>query len=99
MTASSTGPMAEIIAERLTAALSPRALDVVNDSARHAGHGGHDGSGESHFSVTIVADAFTGASRVERQRMVNRALGTLMEKRIHALSIRAMAPEEAGIGA
>lgn len=89
-----TGPVAREIAERLTAALSPVSLDVVNDSARHRGHMGDDGSGESHFTVDIVAAAFAGQSRVARQRMVNRALGDLMVARVHAMSIRARAPGE-----
>ena len=92
MTPPSTGPVAAEIATRLTAALAPTHLEVVNDSATHRGHAGDDGSGESHFTVVIESPAFTGASRVERQRMVNKALGNLLSERIHALGIRARAP-------
>ena len=60
----------------------------------HAGHHGHDGRGESHFAVSISSSAFTGKSRVERQRMIYAALGDLMRERVHALSIRATAPGE-----
>ncbi|PKP89628.1 MAG: BolA family transcriptional regulator [Alphaproteobacteria bacterium HGW-Alphaproteobacteria-16] len=89
-----TGPVAKEIAARLTDALAPSRLDVINDSAKHRGHMGDDGSGESHFTVAIESDAFTGKTRLERQRMVNRALGDLMVERVHALAIRATAPEE-----
>lgn len=93
MTDTATGPVAQEIAARLRNALAPSRLDVINDSARHRGHMGDDGSGESHFTVAIESAAFIGKSRVERQRMVNRALGDLMDQRIHAMSIQATAPE------
>lgn len=89
-----TGPVAAEIEKRLRAALAPTRLAVINDSARHHGHAGDDGSGESHFTVEIEAPAFAGMSRLERQRAVNAALGDLMRARIHALAIRARAPEE-----
>ncbi len=90
-----TGPVAAEIDKRLRAALAPKRLEVVNDSARHRGHTGDDGSGESHFTVRIVAAAFSGKSRLERQRAVNAALADLLRERIHALAIEARAPEEA----
>lgn len=90
-----TEPLAETIAARLAAALDPIALEVVNDSGRHAGHAGDNGTGESHFSVAIESAAFAGLSRVERQRLVNQALADLLATRIHALAIRARAPGEA----
>jgi BolA family transcriptional regulator, general stress-responsive regulator len=80
--------------DRLIAAFSPTQLIVTNDSAKHHGHLGDDGTGESHFSVEIEAQAFAGVRRLERQRMVNRALGDLPGQRIHALAIRARAPGE-----
>jgi BolA protein len=89
-----TTPLAKVIEARLTSALSPERLVVSNDSAQHRGHMGDDGSGESHFSVTIEAAAFAGKSRVERQRMVNAALADLLAQRIHALAIKAVAPGE-----
>jgi BolA protein len=82
------------ITARLTAAFAPESLIVSNDSGRHRGHSGDDGSGESHFSVEIVAAAFADVSRLERQRMVNRALGDLPGQRVHALAIKARAPGE-----
>ncbi len=78
--------------ELLTAAFAPTHLVVINDSAKHSGHSGDDGSGESHFSVEIVSEAFAHQSRVSRQRMVNKALGDLPGQRIHALAIKASAP-------
>ena len=92
MTDTATIPLADLIANRLQGALSPTMLTVSNDSHHHAGHMGDDGTGETHFSVEIVADAFAGQSRVARQRLVNRALADLLATRIHALAIRARAP-------
>lgn len=94
MTEAFTGRIAPEIEQRLRAALEPTRLVVTNDSARHRGHAGDDGSGESHFSVEVVAEQFAGMSRVERQRAVNSALGDLMRDHIHALAIKAKAPGE-----
>ena len=88
------GPVAAEIERRLQVALSPTRLMVSNDSAKHSGHSGDDGTGESHFSVTVESAAFTGIGRLERQRMVNRALGDLPGQRVHALAIKAIAPGE-----
>lgn len=74
------------IEARLTAAFAPDELVVENESHRHAGHAGDDGSGESHFRVTIRAAAFAPMGRVERHRAVHRALGDLTA-RIHALAL------------
>lgn len=94
MTDLATLPIADRIAARLTAALSPTRLHVSNDSAQHAGHLGDDGTGESHFSVEIESAAFAGLARVQRQRLVNQALADLLRDHIHALAIRARAPGE-----
>jgi BolA family transcriptional regulator, general stress-responsive regulator len=94
MTDAFTGPLAPEIAKRLEAALAPTYLELINDSDRHRGHAGHDGSGESHFTVAIESPLFAGMSRLDRQRAVNAALGDLLEGRIHALAIRARAPGE-----
>ena len=88
------GPVAQEIESILREALDPARLEVINDSATHHGHAGDDGSGESHFTVVIESAAFTGKSRLERQRMVNRALGDIPGERVHALAIRALAPGE-----
>ncbi len=90
------GPIEREITDLLTTSFSPIRLEVSNDSARHRGHVGDDGGGESHFSVTIEAAAFAGRSRLERQRLVNHALGDIPGQRVHALAIRAHAPGEPG---
>ena len=95
MTDPLTGPVATEIARRLTSALAPARLAVIDDSEKHRGHAGHDSRGESHFTVEIVAEAFAGKSRIERQRAVNAALGDLLVERVHALAIHARTPEEA----
>lgn len=89
-----TGPLAQEIEALLTAAFAPSHLAVNNDSAKHSGHSGDDGSGESHFTVEIESALFAGASRLQRQRMVNRALGDIPGQRVHALAIKARAPGE-----
>lgn len=86
---------AAAIRGRLQAVFQPLALEVVDDSHRHAGHeGAKDGRG--HFSVRIVSLAFTGKPPLARHRMVYAALGGLMETDIHALQIQAQTPDEAG---
>ena len=94
MSDASSGPVAREMIERLTAALAPTRLDLEDQSARHIGHAGHDGRGESHFALVIESAAFAGLGRVARQRMIYAALGELMHERVHALTIRALAPGE-----
>lgn len=89
-----TTPIATEIQTLLTAAFAPTRLDVINDSARHHGHAGDDGSGESHFTVELESAAFVGVSRLQRQRMVIAALGDIPGQRVHALAIKARAPGE-----
>ena len=89
------GPVATEIEARLHAALAPERLAVIDDSDMHRGHAGHDGSGESHFTVDIVSPLFTGQTRVARQRLVNTALADLLAEKVHALAIKARAPGEA----
>ncbi|XVJ64471.1 MAG: BolA family transcriptional regulator [Sphingopyxis sp.] len=78
----------------LRAAFPDADFTVSNDSASHHGHAGDDGSGESHFSLNIEWAGFAGMNRVMRQRAVNKALGDLPGQRVHALAIRATAPDE-----
>lgn len=94
MTATSTGPVASEMIARLTQALAPTLLDLEDQSDHHVGHAGHDARGESHFALTIASPAFEGQSRVARQRMVYAAVGDLMRDRVHALTIKALAPGE-----
>ena len=91
---SADNPRVSMIRERLTSALSPTALEIEDDSHRHAGHAGaRDGRG--HFNVTVVSGAFRDKKLIERHRMVYDALGEAMQTDIHALSIKAYSPEEA----
>jgi BolA protein len=95
MTSASTAPVAAEMTRRLTEALAPTQLELEDQSAHHIGHAGHDARGESHFALVIESPAFVGQSRVARQRMVYAALGDLMHDRVHALTIKALAPGEA----
>lgn len=87
--------MKQIITEKLQAAFTPAQLTVVDESHLHEGHGGHREGGETHFRVTIVAEAFAGKSRIERHRMVNGTLSAELAASVHALAIKAQAPGEA----
>ncbi|MDP2123182.1 MAG: BolA family protein [Parvibaculum sp.] len=87
--------VAETMRRKLEAALAPNRLEIEDQSHLHKGHAGHRPGGESHFRVIIVAAGFAGKSRVERQRAVTAALKEEMGDPIHALSIKAMTPEEA----
>ena len=87
--------MAETIREKLTAAFAPSELVVEDDSAKHAGHSGARPGGETHFSVRVVSESFTGQSRVERQRRVYAALAEeLKPNKIHALALTTLTPAE-----
>lgn len=86
--------ISDSIRTKLTDAFSPSRLEVVDDSARHAGHAGARPGGESHFNVVIEAQAFAGQSKVARQRQVYGALGDLLAGPVHALSLKALAPGE-----
>ena len=94
MTHASTAPVATEMKRRLIAALDPSRLELEDQSAQHIGHAGHDPRGESHFALTIESPAFTGQSRIARQRLVYAALGDLLHDRVHALTIKAAAPGE-----
>jgi BolA protein len=82
------------IRQTLMLALDPIRLDVVNESHLHAGHRSSPNTGESHFRVLVVSPHFMGKSRLERHRMVNRALASLLEDSVHALALRTYAPGE-----
>ena len=85
--------VADIITEKLQV-LRPERLEVANVSARHHGHAGDNGTGESHFEVLVVSSEFAGKSRLERHRMVNSLLAEELKGRIHALAIKALSPAE-----
>ena len=81
----------EEVRRRLTEALAPDSLDIVDQTAAHAGHASSGGAG--HYVVDIVSTAFEGKSLVARHRMIYAALGELMEHEIHAVSINAKTPD------
>ncbi len=91
---SNKGPVQQEMESPLGAAFPDANFILSNDSASHHGHMGDDGSGESHFSLTIEWAGFAGQNRVARQRAVNKALGDLPGQRVHALAIKATAPGE-----
>ena len=93
MDAPATGPVATEMRRRLKS-LGATKVELIDDSEKHRGHGGYNPAGESHFTLIIESPAFSGKSRVERQRMVHAALGELVGECVHALSIRAKATGE-----
>jgi BolA protein len=88
----------ETMSRKLLSALSPDSMDVIDDSAKHAGHmlhpGGVEPRGETHFTVKITAAAFAGQSRLQRHRMINQLLAEELKDGVHALAIEAKAPGE-----
>ncbi len=80
--------------EKLMLALEPTRLDVINESALHAGHRSSPGTGESHFRILVVSDRFSGLTRVARHRLVNDALADELSGRIHALALTTLTPDE-----
>lgn len=87
-------PVAAALRSKLEAAFSPTSLIIEDESARHAGHVGARAEGETHFRILIVSEKFAGLSRVERQRKVYGAVAAELAKRVHALSLSALTPEE-----
>ncbi len=87
--------IANQLEQQLRQAFSPERLDIINESHLHAGHQPEfDGTGQTHFRVRIVADVFTGMSRVERHRKINEFVAPHMEHGLHAIAIEAKAPGE-----
>ena len=86
------------IKNKLTERLAPLTLEIIDDSGRHAGHGGAHPEGESHFSIKIVSPQFVGKSRVDRQRLVYGILAEELSGRVHALALSTLAPGEDGAG-
>lgn len=84
----------EKIRQRIDEALSPVNLEIIDESAAHAGHAGALESGGGHYEAIIVADAFEGKTPLQRHQLVYHALGELMKTDIHALSIKAYTPKE-----
>jgi len=87
----STGITAEALRQRLSELLAPTMLEVVDESAAHAGHAGADGSGYgTHFRVRIASPLFAGRSRVARHRLVYDALQDFVDRGLHALAIETL---------
>ena len=87
--------IADTIRDKLTARFAPSTLNVVDESAQHSGHMHAAAAGETHFRVTIVADAFAGVSRVERQRQIYSVLTEELAGPVHALALKVLSPAEA----
>ncbi|WP_420559814.1 BolA family protein [Tepidicaulis sp.] len=90
--------VAETMRNLLETALAPEVLEISDQSAKHKGHAGARPEGETHFNVFIVSPAFDGKSRIERHRMVNKAVAALMDNPVHALAVKAQTPAEAAQG-
>ncbi len=86
--------VADTMQRKLTEAFAPIRLTIVDDSHRHAGHAGANPDGESHFSVEIVSQQFTGKGRIDRQRAVHRVLAEELAGRVHALALKTLSPDE-----
>ncbi len=84
----------ETMHRKLSDALAPTALEVIDESDQHFGHAGWREGGETHFRVRVTSTAFTGKSRVERHRAINALLAEELASRVHALAIEARAPGE-----
>lgn len=88
-------PLQTKIREKLSMAFEPVDLDVIDESALHAGHAGARPGGETHYRVRIVSARFEGLTRVNRQRAVYTALAEELQSQIHALALTTLTPEEA----
>jgi BolA protein len=86
--------VATTIESKLTAALQPARVKVVDESELHKGHAGHRPGGESHFRVEIVSAVFEGQSRVARQRRVYEILADELKAGVHALALKTLTPAE-----
>ena len=87
------GPVESKIKDKIINAFSPDVLEIQNDSEKHLGHAGYDGTGESHFQITIVSESFVDKSRIDRYRMIHDALED-EHKTIHSLAFTLKTPEE-----
>lgn len=87
--------IADIIRLKLDQAFEPVELEILDESARHAGHAGARPEGETHFRVTIVSPLFANENRVARQRMVYDVLAEELASRVHALTLKTLTPDEA----
>lgn len=92
-------PVSDSIQQKLTTALAPQRLEVIDESHLHAGHSGAREGGESHFRLLVVSASFEGLSRVARQRLINDLLRDELAGTVHALAMKTLTPDEAASGA
>ncbi len=76
---------------------SPEYLEVINESSKHAGHSGDDGSGQTHFKLIVVSKKFTDCSRIQRQQAINNSIKHLFDEGLHAVSMKLSTPEQKGL--
>lgn len=86
--------ISELIKQKLEEGLSPTHLEIINESHLHEGHAGDDGSGQTHFKLIVVSNAFGECSRIQRQRQVNTLINDLFSQGLHAVSMRTYTPQE-----
>jgi BolA family transcriptional regulator, general stress-responsive regulator len=82
------------IRQKLEAAFQPIHMEIIDDSASHKGHAGHDPRGETHFKVKVVSTVFAGISRLARHRLIYKTLAAELQERVHALNVEALTPDE-----
>ncbi len=88
--------VADTIQSKLQEALQPDHLEVVDESAQHAGHAGARPQGETHFKVNVTSKSFSGKSRVDRQRLVYSILKEELDGPVHALALVTSSPDDGG---
>ena len=86
--------IAKEIEKRISKALAPELIKLVNESHNHIGHAGDNGSGKTHFKLMVVSGAFDGCNRIERHRIVFKEINSLFEEGLHALSLEVFTPIE-----
>jgi len=89
--------MEEKIKNAVEAAMDVHEMQLVNESHKHAGHAGDDGTGQTHFKLMVVSPVFEGHNRVQRQRLINAALSKCFEEGLHAISLKLLTLDESDI--
>ena len=89
--------VSDFIQTQIERELKPVSMKLTNDSGKHQGHAGDDGSGQTHYTLMVVSSAFEGMSRVERQRTVNTIINPAFSQGLHAISMKLFTPIEAPV--
>jgi len=89
--------MEEKIKQALANAIDVHHMELINESHKHAGHSGDDGSGQTHFLLMVVSDDFLNHSRVQRQRVINAAIAQFFKEGLHAISLKLLTLEESNV--